>query len=248
MQRSRVHLALVLLLATAACRGGDGASEGDASGYLAPPVVAEARLEGGQAQLAGEAAPRAEVRLASPTGEALQVKADAEGRWRIVLPPAGRPRIFGLSMRVGERRTQAPGYVVVAPNGQAALLRAGVGAQRLDQPSRLRIGAVDFDGQGATVLSGRAPPNALLAVRVDGRHATDGRADEEGRYSIALPTPAGRRRFEVVSDGVAQTLEVDLARAPPLAEGPLRSQFSPSGLQLDWLTPGGGVQSTILPG
>ena len=34
--------------------------------------------------------------------------------------------------------------------------------------------------------------------------------------------------------------------AQPLAQGPLRSQFTPAGLRVDWMTPGGGVQSTLL--
>jgi hypothetical protein len=37
-----------------------------------------------------------------------------------------------------------------------------------------------------------------------------------------------------------------VSRAAPLAQGPLRSQITHAGLRLDWLTPGGGVQSTIL--
>jgi hypothetical protein len=32
----------------------------------------------------------------------------------------------------------------------------------------------------------------------------------------------------------------------PLAQGPVRSQLTDAGLRVDWMTPGGGVQSTIL--
>lgn len=241
-------MAAAAVLVLAGCSGGEGPAAGDTAGYLPPPTVLEARKEGAAEVLLGRAAPEADVRLATPGGTSLIARADDQGLWRLELPAPGQFRIFGLSMSKDGRRTQAQGYVVVAPGGQAAILRAGVGAQRLDAPERLRIGALDFDGQGATVLSGRAPPNALLSVRVDGRHAVDGRADEEGRFSIALPTPAGSRRFEVVGDGFADALDAQLARPAPLADGPLRSQFTSGGLQLDWLTPGGGVQSTILPG
>jgi len=34
--------------------------------------------------------------------------------------------------------------------------------------------------------------------------------------------------------------------AAPLVDGPLRSQLTSAGLRVDWMTPGGGVQSTIL--
>jgi hypothetical protein len=39
---------------------------------------------------------------------------------------------------------------------------------------------------------------------------------------------------------------VQVTPAAPLAQGPLRSQLTSAGLRVDWMTPGGGVQSTIL--
>jgi hypothetical protein len=97
------------------------------------------------------------------------------------------------------------------------------------------------------VISGAAPARAWLSVRLDGRQAAEGRADAEGRYAIALNrlTP-GTHAIAIVGDGFSDTAEVAVASAPPLVAGPMHSQFTKGGLRVDWLTPGGGTQSTIL--
>jgi hypothetical protein len=37
-------------------------------------------------------------------------------------------------------------------------------------------------------------------------------------------------------------------RADPLADGPFRSQTTAAGVRADWMTPGGGLQSTLILG
>jgi hypothetical protein len=37
-----------------------------------------------------------------------------------------------------------------------------------------------------------------------------------------------------------------MAKPAPLASGPMRSQLTEGGVRIDWLTPGGGLQSTLL--
>ncbi|RAK61052.1 hypothetical protein DJ021_15150 [Phenylobacterium hankyongense] len=217
--------------------------------YLAPPSVSRAVRQGEAVVLSGQASPAAKLRLATPGGEVLAASADRQGRWTIALPASAQARIFGLSMAVGARQVQAQGYVLVAPGGQSALLRAGAGALRLDPRPAGRIGAFDFDREGGAVVSGAAPAGAALSVQLDGRQAADARADAQGRYSVALPRLApGPHRLEVKGDGFYDAVAVEASPPAPLADGPLRSQFSPGGLRADWMTPGGGVQSTFLAG
>lgn len=217
--------------------------------YLAPPSVSRAVRQGSAVVLSGQAPAAAKLRLGTPGGEALATTADRQGRWTITLPASAQPRIFGLSMAVGARQVQAQGYVLVGPGGQAALLRSGAGALRLDPRPAGRIGAFDFDRDGGAVVSGVAPADAALSVQLDGRQAADARADAQGRYSVALPRlTAGPHRLEVKGDGFYDSVAVEASPPAPLADGPLRSQFSSGGLRADWMTPGGGVQSTFLPG
>ena len=245
-------LLLVALAAATACapRPDRGASEPDApaeAGYLTPPVVQSARAGPDGVTLAGRAAPEARVRLATPAGEARVVAADREGAWSLTLPPARDARIYGLSMTAGARQVQAQGYLLVGPGGQAAVLRAGAGAVRLDRPGGYGIGAFDFDRGGGAVLSGWAPPRAVVLVRLDGGQAAEGRADEAGRFEIPLPPIGGGvHRLQIYGDGFQDEARVQTGAAAPLAGGPLRSQLSGSGLRADWMTPGGGVQSTVL--
>jgi hypothetical protein len=143
----------------------------------------------------------------------------------------------------------APGNIRVGPHGQTALLRAGAAALRLDRPAGSRIATVDFDSEGGALLSGWAAAGTDVAIRLDGRAAGDARADDAGRFVYALPRLSpGPHRVEAT--GVAFTDEVafDTKPAAPLVAGPLHSQLTARGFRSDWLTPGGGVQSTILAG
>ncbi|MCR5879942.1 Ig-like domain-containing protein [Phenylobacterium sp. J367] len=241
--------AVAAVLTLAACgRGADNPAEGaagdrpEAAGYLSPPVAAA--FAGGL--LSGSGAPGARVRLASPGGAAQFAEVASDGRWTFRPPPAQEPRIYGLSMTSGGRTVQAQGYVLVSPRGQAALLRAGGGSRRLDRQAA-GLGAFDYDRGGGAVISGAAPAGAVVLVRLDGRQVAEGRADAAGRFTIALPPiGGGGHRLEVQGDGFEDEASVDTRPAEPLVGGPLRSQFSGAGLRADWLTPGGGVQTTVL--
>jgi hypothetical protein len=224
------------------------ASQEPQAAYVAPPSVLSVTTSASGAALTGSAPPNAKVRLATPGGEARFVQAGAAGAWSLVLPPSSEVRIFGLSAAAGGRQVQAQGYVLVSPDGRAGLLRAGAGALRLDRRPPTAIGAIDFDREGSTVVSGTAPAQAYLSVEVDGAQAAQGRADAQGRFSIALQAPlrAGRHQVNVVGDGLSETARFEASPAAPLAPGPIHSQVTPDGLRVDWPTPGGGIQSTVL--
>lgn len=223
-------------------------AKGQEADYTAPPAVTEVRLAAGGVAVAGTAPAGVQVRLGTPGGAAVLAVADAKGRWRIVLPPSADTRIFGLSQKVGSRQVQAQGYVVVGAQGRAALLRAGAGAVRLDPQKSAALGALDFDQDGAAVVSGTAAPGAVVFVRLDGRQVAEGRADAAGRYAVALPQPIphGGHSIEADGEGFNDAAEVEVSPPAPLVAGPMRSQFTKGGLRVDWMTPGGGAQSTLL--
>lgn len=252
----RCRVAVVALLLLSACGGkppaaapGADAAAQDA-GYVAPPRAEQARAGPAGVELSGAAAAGGKVRLATPAGEAMFATADPRGRWRISLPPDAQPRIFGLSAALGGRSAQAEGYVLVAPDGQAALLRAGAAAQRINPPRKAGLSSIDFDRGGGLLVSASAPPDATVILEIDGRQAAQGRASAQGAYQASLgsPTPIkpGAHQVRVSGDGFADQATVQVTPAAPLAQGPLRSQLTSAGLRVDWMTPGGGVQSTIL--
>jgi hypothetical protein len=247
-----------MLLALAGCggrpddgRAGAVAAEPEAS-YLAPPQPDTVRFDASGVVLSGRGPAGGQVRLARPSGEAVFAAADATGRWTIPLGPSAEPRIFGLSASAGGRTGQAQGYLLLTPKGQAAMLRAGAGALRIDATPSAGLRAIDFDAGGGLEVSATVPPRSAVIVRLDGRQAAQGRADTEGRYSASLPAAGqaairpGPHQLQIAGDGFADSAAIVVSPPAPLADGPLRSQFTPAGLRVDWMTPGGGEQSTIL--
>lgn len=240
---------LVAVLALTGCgrkppRAPEAAADAPAPAYATPPSVTEVR----GLTLSGAAPAGALVRLATPGGAAMTVSADAGGHWRIVLPPSAEARIFGLSARIAGRQVQSQGYVLVDPTGRAALLRSGAGAIRLDPRPNPSLSALDYDGQGGAVISGTAPPLSLVYLRLDGRQIAEAKTGPGGHYAFPLAQPLSRgdHRLEVAGDAFTVAAHAAVAAPAPLVAGPLRRQLVTGGLRADWLTPGGGVQSTLL--
>ena len=220
------------------------------TGYTAPPAAsASAVVGGGRVEILGEAPPGARVRLASPTGQALFAETDAGGIWRIVVPPAAEVRLFGLSAPVEGRMVQAEGYLALAPGGRLIQLRAGSGAQCLRPLAPgLALLAADFDRKGVVVLSGRAAPGAQVAIAVDGRAKGSALAQADGRFMVAFnePLAPGPHVLAAGFGGARAEEPLDVVPAAPLAPGPFRAERADNGWRIDWLTPGGGVQSTVI--
>lgn len=243
------------LLALAACSPGggrspeDAARRQDAAAYLAPPAIDRAVFAAGTASLEGRAAKDAEVRLASPAGVRITARADAEGRWRLTAPVDPTGAIYGLSETLAGRTLQAEGYVFLSPQHGAWLLRAGAGARALSPGAAAPI-VLDTDRAGGAVVSGRAAPRGRVAVQLNGARMGEGRADDAGAFEVRLkgPAPAGPNRLRIFGDGISAERTLNLSPPRPPEGGPLRVAPEGAGLRVDWMTPGGGVQSTqILP-
>jgi hypothetical protein len=226
-------------------------AEAGAQDYLSPPQVDTVRAGPGGVTLAGTAMVGGKVGLAAPAAQAMFSTVDAKGRWAIALPPAAEARIFRLAADANGRQTEAEGYLLVTPSGQAALLRAGASAVRIDAAPRIGLRTVDFDRGGGMEIAAETAPSATVIVRLDRRQVAESRADSAGRYEVSLssprqPIPPGRHEIQILGDGFNDQATVQVSPAAPLAQGPVRSQLTPAGLRVDWMTPGGGVQSTLL--
>ena len=250
----------VAALALGACGRGEKSWRQDAgaggaeqiaphAGYLKPPRLVSTARQGATVVLSGEAEPLASVRLGAPTGEVLTGKTDASGRWRVVAPLASEPRLYGLSMTLENRTVQAQGYLMITPSANAVLLRAGTGAQVLGQSSPSpRVLAIDYDRGGGGVISGVGAPGAGLGVRVDRTTRGQGKVDDNGRFTISLSQAfeSGARTIQVAGEGGEQQVVVEVSPPQPPTAGPVRSTPTPVGWRVDWMTPGGGVQTTQL--
>ena len=258
--RARAVL-FVALIGMAGCDGGakdewqpqttPASTRADAveAGYIAPPKVDQAAVTPQGLRLSGTAAPNASVRLGAPTGEIVTGQADAQGTWILLVPRVTEVRLYGLSMTGGDRTVQAQGYVLITPEGVVALLRAGAGTWRLAPASASpRILAVDVDPAGGAVISGMATPGAGLGVRIDRTPRAEGQASDDGRFFLSLSEPlnAGSHDIQVSGEGGEQRITVAISPAAPLTAGPMRAQRVETGWRIDWMTPGGGTQTTLI--
>jgi hypothetical protein len=257
LQAAKSSLALVALATICACSqpAGNGAGAADEAGasserqYQAAPDLTGANpLRDGRIQLVGHAAPGAAVRLTSPGAPAQFATADSSGLWRLTIPASAQPRLFGLSMSADGRVVQALGYLFVAP-GAIARLRVGGGAEVLTRgPRSLGALALDYDNKGAATVSGFAPAGETVSLRVDGVERNQVVADQAGRFvSNATPLAVGSHDFELVSPpsgDVRFSAEIGAATAP--AGAPFAAQRQGGAWRVDWITPGGSEQTTLV--
>ena len=71
-----------------------------------------------------------------------------------------------------------------------------------------------------------------------------------GRFTLSLTQPlaSGDHTIQVAVEGGEYLVRVGVSPAPPLTGGPLRAERLERGWRADWMTPGGGVQTTVLFG
>jgi hypothetical protein len=227
-------------------------ASGQEAGYVrAPQLTGAERTPAGGVNLTGQSDPLDRIRLSAPGGAAYGATADAKGRWTILVPPAEPVRLFGLSEVLAGRSVQSEGYIALppAPGQTAVVLRAGVGALTLGgAPAHPRITTVDCDAAGGAVISGLARPGAALHLLVDGGVAADARADGDGRFSVALAAALKAGDHEAMAQSGADSARVQFrVDAPqPITGLPFRGQRLADRWRLDWITPGGGVQTTYI--
>jgi hypothetical protein len=230
----------------------DPQQESPATGYVRPPQVTGA-ARGGDAGtvLSGEGEPGVRLRLASPDGGAYGATADEKGRWSLALPASADVRLFGLSEEISGRVIQGEGYLaVLPPPGRAAvLLRAGGGAAPLAEQQALQIVAVDFDAAGGAVISGSARPGAALRAVVDGAAAGETHAGPHGHFAMAVSAAVkpGEHQIQIQSGAAAAQAAIEVSAPPTTISGlPYRGARVDGGWRIDWLTPGGGPQATVV--
>jgi len=221
------------------------------AGYLPPPQVLQAERHGQAVLLTVAGTPGAMIRLASPDGSAIAGAADRKGAVSLSAPAGPTPRLYSLSERVGGRLARAVGYVAVlpAPGPPAALLRPAAAALPWTRVATERgLLAVDYDASGAAMASGRAWPGETVRLLLDGKEAGEDPADAAGVFSASLSkslTP-GPHVLDVVGQRLRASASFTDARSTGLAKTFFEASRMDGAWRIDWLTPGGGVQSTIL--
>ena len=253
-------LSLAAMAMLAGCSPPPAAAVNAASGALAaagqeyrpaPELLGGGVTGDGQVQLYGSAAPGAVVRLSSPTGANQFATADARGVWRAVLAPSVEPRLLGLSMLDNSRVVQAVGYLFLAPDGSVVRLRAGGGTEAAapEKPGLAAL-ALDYDNQRAATLSGVAGPHETVRIRVDGVERGQASADSAGRFVLPLSQQlkAGLNDFDLSGAAQEVRFSTSVGAPAPLGKARFAATRAGQGWRVDWLTLGGGEQTTLILG
>jgi hypothetical protein len=69
-----------------------------------------------------------------------------------------------------------------------------------------------------------------------------------GAFTVALGEPLGftGHKLEIVEGARRADAGPSLSPAEPLSGGPYRATLTPGAWRIDWMTPGGGLQTTLL--
>jgi hypothetical protein len=260
LQRSATSLALASVLALGACNrpAAPGAAQASTDApdpdYRQPPKLAGfVKAADGAVSLSGLASLSSPVSLTSLAGVQVPTTADGSGAWTAPLGPVSEPAFYSLAEEASGRRVEAEGQIAVLPTSPTVvLLRAGDGAEVLQErpTAGVSILAVDYDGGGGTVVSGVAPAGAAVRVSVDGQPVIDGAAKPDGRFSLILPKPLepGLHHLRAQTAKGAAEAAVPITPPVPPKDRPYQASSAPFGWRIDWITAGGGAQTTLLLG
>ncbi len=115
-------------------------------------------------------------------------------------------------------------------------------------PRNLAALALDYDNKFAATVSGFAAPGETVSLRVDGVERGQAAADQAGRFVVALSQPltAGAHDFELVGPSGDVRFSAEIGAPTPPAGAPYAAQRQAAAWRVDWITPGGGEQTTLI--
>lgn len=192
-----------------------------ASGTTAPQAAAAPGFDtvrvdaGGNAVIAGTAAPGATVTITASGRTLGTVKADKAGQFAFVtttpLPPGAAQIALSEGLADGSVKKSGRSVAISVPErpeqGALAVL-SGTGStpsQVLSgqgpKPGTLGVSSVDYNASGHAVIAGTAPPGSHVRLLLGGTAVGTARTDHNGRWRIStdsLPSTPGTFTVETV--------------------------------------------------
>lgn len=208
-----------------------------AAGATAPQAAAAPGFDtvrvdaGGNAVIAGTAAPDAQVTITASGRTLGTVKANKSGQFAFVtttpLPPGAAQ--IALSERLANGRVKKSGRSVAIsvperPEQGALAVLSGTASTpshvlsgQGPSPGTLGVSSVDYDASGHAVIAGTAPPGAHVRLLLGGTPIGTARTDHNGRWRIStdsLPTTPGTFTVETVKSNGKTGQSMRTAYAP----------------------------------
>lgn len=224
---------------------------------LALPTFDVVRVEpGGEAVVAGRAAPRSEVTLRSGERSLGQASADADGNF-VILPQTLPPgeHVLSLRARLGDREVASQQTVTIATpqRGSSAAIAAmdapnqptkvlSNTASSVSSPGageggdRLRIASVEAMAGGGAFMSGQAPAGASIRLYLNDSFVASVSAGADGKWSVRIDQGMTPGAYNVRADmigpdgkpGERAEAPFDLpASAPPAVAAHMKDESAP---------------------
>ena len=244
---------LSLVLALTGCQDKPTVTDPDAAmraaGYARAPVITGIEQAGSDmVVVTGDTIPNARVRFAYGDQRAIGVTADSKGRFRAELPIGTQGGIYDLSAGDLGRLMHADGRLFIPPGmpQKAILMRPGAPSFPV-VPHASQLLVADYDSAGAFALAGRVTPKTAVNLVVDGVRVRQ-MSDDTGYFSAIMQIPSPTQGA-VVADVSVQVGDTSWTRTISVTsatgEGD-RITAIPKGWRVDWMLPGGGIQTTLV--
>ncbi len=221
-----------------------------AQGYARAPQILGITGSGDTVTVSGEAAPEGRVRFQYGGQHSIGITADSRGRFKAELPLTAQGGLFDISMEDTGRLVQAEGRLFIPPGApqKAVLMRAGSPSLPL-APGGAGIAVVDYDAAGAMMITGIAAPHVAIAATIDGESWPKQPAGgDKGAFTAIcqIPPPqdaATPVNVVIQAGGATFTRSVPVSKAP---QGDRITAIDGGGWRVDWIVPGGGMQTTVV--
>ena len=227
----------------------DGEAALRKAGYTPAPQITGVQQNGPNGfVITGQADPDGRVRFLYGQQRAIGVTADSKGRFRAELPAGQMGGLYDLSIEDTGRLLHAEGRLFVPPMHptKAVLMRTGSPSQSLFNQSEA-LAVMDYDGAGAVAFSGRVAPRTQVNFILNGEIRARVTSDDKGFYSATGQMNAPGSAPAVIGLGL-QAGAIQATHQVPVSLPATADQVTPQGdgWRVDWVVPGGGIQTTIV--
>ncbi len=253
-KKTSLFLVFSALAGLAACKEKPKATEAtsalEAAGYWrAPEITGVDQTGSNMFVVTGQTIPNARVRFSYSGQRAVGVTSDSKGRFRAELPSGPDGGLFDLSTEDSGRSMHADGrlFIPAGAPGKTVLMRPGAPSLALFN-DLTAVAVIDYDRAGAVAIAGRVAPTAAIEVVLNGEIRARTTSDDRGFYTattqIEPPDESeAANTLSVMAGGKEYVRNFKDSRIN--TDGDRITRFE-DGWRVDWVLPGGGMQTTLV--
>ncbi|MGA9657597.1 MAG: hypothetical protein WBQ60_00650 [Asticcacaulis sp.] len=221
-----------------------------AAGYSFAPEITGVEMGGSDMFIVtGKTVANARVRFSYDQKRSIGVTSDSRGHFRAELPVGKNGGLYDVGSEDEGRLIYAEGRLYIPPGHpeKAVLLRAGSPSLPLFNDKTV-VAVLDYDSAGAVAITGRTQPNTAVEVTLND-DIWRVSSDAQGLYSatMQIPPPSAQDNINnlTVDTGGTHTVR-NFKDSMPKVKGADNITRFEEGWRIDWVLPGGGMQTTLV--